>query len=115
MKSNFKHGDILYFDLTSQEYWVKCKCVLSNSSLNSKASINVNFKLPSNLSLKKLRLQLIYFFIKFYCNSSETEIDYHLALGKFKMKLTKDIKLQTYNEKFLEEKDINSCKYKTQE
>lgn len=104
----FEHGNTLYFDLITQEYWIKTKFVIT-TSLNTKSVLVASFKTPLSIPVKKLRLILIQFAIKFFYENIN-QGGFHYALNKARFKLMKGARVDLFLDKYLEDNIFNKSR-----
>ncbi len=110
IKDYFQNGDTIIFDLTTQEYWIKCKFIITTSLNSYKTNVNLDIKVPFNLKIKKLKMMLIQFGIIFFCENIEQINDFHFAVNKAMIKLTSNLKNTQYSNFYMDNRVFENSK-----
>jgi hypothetical protein len=111
IKDYFQHGDTIVFDLTTQEYWLKCKFTITTSLNSYKTTVSLDVKVPIYLKIKKLKMMLIQFGIIFFCENIEQINEFHFAVNKVMIKLTSNLKSSSFNNLYMDNRVFENCKF----
>lgn len=110
IKDYFQNGDTIFFDLTTQEYWLKCKFIITTSLNNYKTTVSLDIKVPISLKIKKLKMMLIQFSIIFFCENIEQINDFHFSINKVMIKLISNLKNNSYVNFYMDNRVFENCK-----